>query len=126
MDLGLRTETWQTDDQSWLGSRHGINNGRSVTLSTADFTKATHYPDGFIRSGIPLSDKGDGTFKPWAVNATTPETLAGILLTSVKAPADGTSNVVGAMLDHGRVVEAKLVGTVDAAGKDSNPHIIFV
>jgi hypothetical protein len=125
MDLNLRTETWQNDDQSWLASRHGINNGRAITLKTTDFTSSasTYCPDGYLKSGIKLQKNVDGTYSPWA----TTKVLAGILLTSVQLPANGTSNVVGSMLSHCRVVEAKLVGaTLDSGGKASNPLIELV
>lgn len=121
MQLGLTTEQWGVDDQSWIGSRHGLNNGRSVTLKTSSFTEATHYPDGFLKSGIPLVDEGDGTYGLWATGGT----VAGFLLTWVPVK-DPTKNIVAAMLDHGRVVSANLPVAVDAAGKASNPHIIFV
>jgi hypothetical protein len=54
MDLTLRTETFGVDDQSWLGSRHGLNNAVSVTLDTSAFNSAAHYPDGYFMSGLPL------------------------------------------------------------------------
>ena len=45
------------------------------------------------------------------------ETLAGFLLCSVDAPAATTTDVQGALLEHGVVIESKLPVAVDAAGK---------
>lgn len=240
MDLTLRTETWGLDDQSWLGSRHGIGECASVTLDTSAFTKSIHYPDGYFKSGIALGkitasgkygpyasqtnevqtvtisgSPTGGTFTltwsgqttgdiafdasaadvqaalaalsnigdtdtgadvsvsgsdggPWTVTfkgvlggadvaqmtadgsgltgGTTPAvavstttagganpgasdgtaTLAGFLFAAVPAPSDGTTDVVGAMLDHGKVVNARLPIPVDAAGQtDAAGRIIF-
>lgn len=50
----LVSETFGTGDQSWLGSTHGIYNCRTETLDLTAFVAATHYPNGFIRSGTPL------------------------------------------------------------------------
>lgn len=120
MDLTQRREDFGTDDQSWLGSRHGINNASSVTLNTAAFTKETHYPNGRFKSGIVLTKNGN-VYEPWA----TGNDVAGILLTDLKAPEDPATNVVGAMLEHCRVVTSKLVNPPDAAGQATAPMINF-
>lgn len=129
MDLTLRTDTFGMDDQSWLGSRHGTNNAVPVTLDTSAFTEATHYPDGYFPSGLPLgritADDTVGPYDGAALDGR--ESLAGFLLSPIKAPADGTSDVVGAMLDHGKVVADRLPIAVDAAGQaDAAGRIIFL
>jgi hypothetical protein len=230
MDLTLRAESWGTDDQSWLGSRHGIGECASVTLDTSAFTPSLHYPDGYFKSGIALgkitatgkygpyggtTDEvqtltvggsgltsytitwnaqttgsiaaaataatvqaalealsnigvGDvivtgGAGGPWTVTfagtladtnvaamTTTPtggtgvvtvatltaggvdgsadgtEVFAGLLFAPVPAPTVTTIDVVGAMLDHGKVVNSRLPVPVDAAGRaDAAGRIIF-
>lgn len=228
MDLSLRTETFGVDDQSWLGSRHGLGEAVSVTLDTSAFTPSIHYPDGFFKSGIGLAKitatglygpynvtdevqtltvggsgltsftitySGQTTASlddqataaevqaalealsnlapgdvvvtgaaggPWTLTfggtlidtnvaavTTTPtggsgtvvvatttaggaegsgglETLVGFLAFSVKAPAATTTDVVGAMFDHCKVVNAKLPMPIDANGKaDVAGRIIF-
>lgn len=55
------------------------------------------------------------------------DVFAGLLMFAVKAPAATTTDVVGAMLDHGKVVNAKLPVPVDANGiTDAAGRIIFV
>jgi hypothetical protein len=228
MDLTLRTETFAVDDQSWLGSRHGIGEAVSVTLDTSAFTPSIHYPDGYFKSGIGLAKitatglygpysvtdevqtltvGGSGLTSftitwngqttgsiddqataadvqaalealssiapgdvavtgnaggPWTVTfggtladtnvaamTTTPtggtgtvtvatptaggtegtgglETLVGFLAFSVKAPAATTTDVVGAMFDHCKVVNSKLPVPIDANGRaDVAGRIIF-
>jgi hypothetical protein len=237
MNLSPVTETFQQEDQSWLGSAHGTDSARSVTLDTSAFTPATHYPNGYFKSGLALGritatglygpyagranevqtititgaptggtftltwdgettaaiaynasaatvqaalealsniNPGDVTCAGGALPATpvtvtfkgryqgqnvpqmtansgsltggssptvTPstttgggstasdgtETLAGLLFCSVKSPAVNTIDVVGALLDHCRVIAAKLPIAVDAAGvADVAGRIIFV
>lgn len=126
MDLKLRTEEWGHDDQSWLGSAHGTDAARPVTLDTSAFTKATHYPKGHFPSGIPLGRiTATGLYGPYdsaAVDGR--EALAGFLFTGVSAPADGTTDVAAALFDHGRVITARL--PVEFTPPAGNGHFIFV
>lgn len=129
MDLSIRTESFGQDDQSWLGSEHGTGTARSITLDTSAFTAATHYPGGYFLSGLPLGKiTATGKYAPYNGDATDgTETLAGFLLSAVRAPADTTVDPQGALLIHGVVVESKLPVAVDSAGKtDVAGRIIFV
>ena len=54
MNLNPVTETFYQEDQSWLGSAHGTDSARSITLDTSAFTAGTHYPNGYFLSGLPL------------------------------------------------------------------------
>lgn len=119
MDLSVKTETFGDDDQRWVGSAHGVDMARSITLDTSAFTAATHYPDGYIRSGTPLGRVTAtglyGPYTPAAADGT--DVLAGFLLTPVKPGASATTDVGGALFEHGRVVEANLPIAIDANGK---------
>lgn len=119
MDLSLRTETFGQDDQSWLGSEHGTSSARSITLDTSAFTANTHYPDGYFKSGLPLGRiTATGIYGPYDnAAADGRETLAGFLLSAVDAPAATTTDVQGALLEHGVVIESKLPVAIDAAGR---------
>lgn len=113
MDLSIRRESFGQDDQSWLGSAHGTQATQTVTLDVSTFTKADHYPEGWLKSGLPLQDLGNGKFGLW----TALSDLAGFLFTTVKAPADPATPVGAAIHEHGRVIAAKLPVAVDAAGQ---------
>lgn len=119
MDLGLTTESFGTDDQSWLGSAHGTQATESVTLDTSTFTLATHYPDGYFKSGIPLGKiTVGGKYGPYDDAAVDGRAvLVGFLFAAVKSPTVNTTDVAGAMLVHGKVRESRLPVAVDAAGK---------
>lgn len=130
MDLSIRTETFGQEDQSWLGSDHGTDTARSITLDVSTFTAGTHYPEGFLRAGLPLGRiTASGKYGLYSDGATDGrQTLAGFLFSAVKAPVVNTTPVAGALLMHCFVVEAKLPAPgVDAAGKaDVAGRIIFV
>lgn len=129
MDLSIQTESFGQDDQSWLASAHATDTARSITLDVSTFTAGTHYPAGFLKSGIPLGKiTASGKYGLYADAAVDGRgTLAGFLFTGVKAPAVNTTPVAGALLLHCFVVESKLPVAVDAAGKaDVAGRIIFV
>ena len=121
MDLTIKRESFGQDDQSWLGSAHGTNAAQTVTLDASSFVKATHYPEGWLKSGLPLAKSGKKHVL-WTVGAD----LAGFLFTTVRVPEDVASPVGAAILEHGRVKAAKLPVPVDAAGQDTAAgRIIF-
>lgn len=104
----LTSETFGGGDQSWLGSAHGIGNARTETIDISAFTKATHYPDGYIPSGMPLAKVG-GLMVPYDPTAGTTVgagILAGHLFTDFKV--SGTADLSAPVLDHGRVKTAKI------------------
>ncbi|MFI1607846.1 head decoration protein [Streptomyces griseofuscus] len=119
MKLAITTETFGQDDQSWLASAHGTDTARPATLDTSAFTPATHYPNGYFPSGLPLglitATKLYGPYDNTASDGR--EVLAGFLFTAVSAPSVNTIDPQGALFWHGAVVEAKLPRPVDAAGK---------
>ncbi|WP_431784334.1 head decoration protein [Streptomyces chumphonensis] len=119
MDLRLRSETFGADDQSWLGSEHGTQATESITLDTSTFTAATHYPDGYFKSGLPLgritATGKYGLYNAGGADGT--ETLVGFLFAAVAAPTDNTVDVAGAMFTHGKVRSSRLPVAVDAAGQ---------
>ena len=112
------TETFGNEDHSWLRSQHGTEAIETAVLDLTKFTKGTHYPDGYIKSGEPLGKiTATGLYGPYDGAASDGrETLVGHLFTT-QAVRDGGGNVVGALITHGKVVEDRLPHPVDAAGK---------
>lgn len=129
----MRTETIGSGDMSWLGSSHGLRNARTVILDISAFTANTHYPDGYIPSGTPLAivgglavpyDKTEGTTTGAGI-------LAGHLLTD--QPVVGTNDFGVPLLDHGRVIAAKVPYTAGvftfvapAAAAKKLPSIVYI
>lgn len=118
MNLSPTIVTYGQDDQSWLGSAHGTDAARSITLDKSTFTSGTHYPNGFFPSGLPLGKiTASGKYGPYNNAASDgTEVLAGHLLCAVSAPTTDI-DPQGALFDHGRVVEAKLPVAIDSAGR---------
>lgn len=122
----LTIEHYGTGDQTWLGSTHGINNARTVTLDPARFTKEEHYPDGYLRSGQPLTVTGD-VAGPYVAAGEGEEggDFHGFLLTD-QVISDESIQIAVPLLDHGRVITAKLPGsafTIPAADKDKTTFV---
>lgn len=131
MDISVKMETITQDDQSWLGSARGTDTARTGILQVSAFTPATHYPDGYFRSGTPVgrytSGANSGRYGPYTSGAADgTQTLVGFLLVPVKAPALSATNIAAAILDTGRIRTAKLPIAVDAAGIASAPRFAFV
>lgn len=125
----MKTETFGGGDQSWLGSTHGIANARTEIVDISAFTKATHYPDGYIKSGTPVAKVG-GVLVPYdATEGTTTGAgvLAGFILTDQST--DGVADFGAPLLDHGRVKTANLpiaFTAPTAAAKRANTTFVFV
>ncbi len=128
MYLTRTSEHFANDDQSWLGSSHGTQATQTITLDTSAFVPATHYPDGFFKSGLALGRiTATGLYGPYDGAATDGrQNLAGFLYAAVDAPPVNTIDVGAAILEHGRVRTARLPIAVDAAGQaDAAGRIIF-
>lgn len=94
----FRTETFGTGDMKWLGSAHGMRNARSGQIDVSTFTKSTHYPDNYFRSGTPVNVADEGVVKPWTAAAG--ETLGFILTDQV---TDGVTDFSAPIFRHGIV-----------------------
>lgn len=76
MELQYRSETFQQDDQKWLGSAHGTDMARPVTLDISAFTEGTHFPDGYLPSGLPLGKiTATGLYGPYSGEDNETQTL---------------------------------------------------
>lgn len=94
MQFSSKREGWTSDNQSWLGSAHGTDVARTVTI---DGTTLTGF-DGVIPSGTPLKATTGGKYAPVDADA---DDLAGFLLTPQSF--EGAGDVVAPLLDRGRI-----------------------
>lgn len=121
MDLTLRSISFSQDRRDWLGSQHGTDAPRSISLDVSKFTSGTHYPDGYLKSGIPLGKiTASGLYGPYDDAASDGrQTCVGLLFTGVEVVnrrGQVSSKVGGSMLLHGFIVTSKLPVTLDANG----------
>lgn len=126
----MTTTTFGGGDQSWIGAgAHGITDARTEIIDISTFTAGTHYPNGFIPSGLPVAKVG-GVLVPYdATEGTTTNAgiLAGFVLTD--QPVVGTADFGAPLYDHGRVEVAKLpIAFVApaAAAKRAATTIVFI
>lgn len=107
MNLGIRSQSYGAEDQSWLGSAVGTGDASSVTLDAASLIAITEFASGTIPSGIPLKRAGSGRYAA----AVTAEVADGFLLQTVDLTAGGTqaaANTPVAMMWRGKVIAAKV------------------
>lgn len=133
-DITVTTTQSHVEKRSWLLSSHGTEPGTtpSCTLDITAFTAATHYPNGYIPSGIVLgvitATGMLGPYDPAALDGT--ETAVGHLFGSLTVNT-GSTKVGGAYLVHGFVARGKLpiasgtAGGLDAAAEAELGHIIY-
>lgn len=117
-DISVVTTPFQVENRSWLLSPHGAETAISGTLDVSALTAATHYPNGFVPSGLVLglitATNLYGPYDDTAVDGR--QTAAGFLFSAVKIPnlADLTKDVGIAVLAHCFVKISKL--PVQSAG----------
>lgn len=111
--MRLTSETFGGGDTSWLDSAHGTDHGATATFVAANFTAATHYPNGYVPSGLPVNAADRANLKPWTGVAG--ETLGFVLF---DRPVDGQAKMGVPVLFHGRVRTKRLpvTFTVPTAG----------
>lgn len=90
MDISVRkTDSLVVEDRSWLGDVDGTQPTRSITLRTAAFTKATHFPLGVLKSGTVIARYESGAYLglwgPYAGQASEGQTV-----TITGTPTGGT------------------------------------
>ncbi len=84
MDISVRTEAWTVENRAWLGSRDGTPYTESITLDTSAFTANTHYPNGYVPSGLVLAKVGN-LYVPYAGGTSEVQTV-----TITGSPTGGT------------------------------------
>lgn len=112
----IKTESVSPGDQTWLGSLHGLEAARTLTLDPADFTAKTR--DRVIPSGTALAISSKKVVPYDQAGGGDSAKLVGFLLTD--QPSD-RGRLAVPVVDHVRVKIANLPDTgfaVPAAGND--------
>ncbi len=128
------TGSFTTDDRAWLlfeavGHQQPVATTHGV-IDFALFTANTHYPNGFIPSGVVLGKvTATGRLGPYSNGAADGrETAAGFLYNATKVPANTATRAAVAAVDAFAVVsESRLPANhgLDAAAKAELPLIKF-
>ena len=130
-DISVRSHSFQVDNREWLIGQHGVDLTPGVTLDISKFTKNTHYPNGYIKSGTPIglvtATNLWGPYNDGASDGT--EVCRGLLFSFVRAIdefGNTLTKVGGARFIHGAVKESKLPIAINANGKAALPLIVWV
>lgn len=119
-DISVSTTAYQVEKRNWLLSQHGTDPGTtpSVTLDVSAFTAGTHYPNGYLRSGLAVGRiTTTGLYGPYDNAALDGrQDAAGFLFSAVAVPTSG-ADVGGAIVVHGFVSLGKLPIALDVAGQ---------
>lgn len=122
------------ENRSWLPSPHGseVNANPNITLLLSLFNQASHYPNGYLPSGIVVGQvtatKLWGPYDPAATDGR--ETAKGLLFGSLPVKA-GQKRTAGALVWHGVVDPTRLpiesgTGSLDTAARGDLPAIHFL
>ncbi len=120
MDLTVRSKAWQTDNQTWKAAAHGTDLARSISVDAALFTPATHAPNGYLPSGLPVARvTATGLYGPYTPGGSGGlQTFAGLLEVNTILPSPNTGAVGTALFEHGRAVKANVpIITIDSAAE---------
>jgi hypothetical protein len=128
----MQLDQTATKDQSWLLNDKGLR-PNSCTLRIAAFTASTHYPKGYLPSGLELgmytSGAHTGLFAPFTPAASDgTQVLAGYLFTSQRV-RDTTADIIASILEGGQptIVTSKLpIATqLNAAAQAASVRFIY-
>ena len=113
-DISVTTTSYQVEKRGWLWGEHGTEPGCNPTI-TLDFTNGgfvagTHYPNGYLPSGLVLGKiTATGKYGVYDSAATDGrQNAAALLFSSVKVPAVLSTPVGAAAFVHGFVDPARL------------------
>lgn len=105
MAIGPKTTDRTGGNDSWLGSRHGVENAHPGTLLASAFENAEGVVNGVVPSGYPLVSASGGTFGPFVEGTSTGGQLVGFSIGD-RDITDGDDTT--AVLWHGRIKLANL------------------
>ncbi len=121
MDISVRQEgPWIAEDRSWLASRDGFGVPRSLTLDTSKFVAGTHYPNGYVPSGMALGKiTATGLYGPYDNAASDGREVAELFLAHSVEMRSGGPNVGASGHWRGAIKVSRLPANhgLDTAGK---------
>lgn len=124
----VTTATYGQGNQNWLRSDKGLLTGFTTTLTVSTFVAGTHYPSGYLPSGIcigKITAGGAGLYDNAAADGR--QVMVGHLLNDEPIPT-GATHVVVTVLWEADVDESKLPSNsgIDSNGKtDVASHIRY-
>ena len=119
---GFKTKQYGTGNYDWMYNSRGIRDGVTAVLDPAMFTAATHFPDGYIRSGTPVIVNDLTNLRPWADAAGNKIGFIG-----GDFEVNGAEKLNVHVITHPETIKLdKLPVTLAAPATAAVPHINFV
>lgn len=115
-DITVTGADYSTESRTWVDADPGEWTRRSVTLDLAAFDRATHYPNGYIPSGIPLAPTTAAGATPVLYGPATDGKAEGFLWNSTTVKT-GVARVGAPLFEFGLIRENKLPLALPAAAK---------
>ena len=117
---GLKTTSYGTGDFSWMRNTDGLDEAITGVVDISDFTKNTHYPDGYLPSGLPVRIDDLDDIRPW-------EDTAGAVLGFLKGDfkTDGVEDVNVAVVARGNIKVARLPISFTVPTTAAQPRFFF-
>ena len=113
---------WGGGDYSWMYNSRGIRDGVTAVLDISAFTRETHYPDGYIKSGTPVVLGDLDALTPWVDEAGNKIGFVG-----GDFPVDGDNDINVHVITHPETVYIDELPVEFAAPTTASvPHINFV
>lgn len=136
-NIALERVSYQVEKRGWLWGEHGTEPGANPTITldftaTGGFVEATHFPNGYVPSGVVLgkitASGAYGVYDPAATNGR--EKAAGLLFSSVSVPTNKATKIGAVLFPHGFVDPNRLpfkggAGALDNAAKTALNLIHF-
>lgn len=100
---GFSTKEYGGGDYTWLRNLDGLDEALTGAAPKAGFTQGTHYPDGYLPSGLPLRVDDLDNIRPWS-------DVAGAKLGFLKGdhPVTADADVNVAFIPRGNIKLSKL------------------
>lgn len=120
---GLKTTTYGSGDYSWMRNTDGLDEAVTGAAPLAGFTAGTHYPNGYLPSGLPVRVDELDNIRPWA-------DVAGARLGFLKGDfkvtgASGDTQVNVAFVTRGNINVAKLPVAFTAPTTAAQPQFFL-
>lgn len=117
---GLKSTTYGSGDFSWMRNTDGLDEAMTGAAPIANFTGGTHFPDGYLPSGLALRVDDLDNIRPWTDVATA---VLGFLKGDHKVTGDTQINV--AFITRGNIVLSKLPVVITAPATAVQPRFFM-
>lgn len=117
---GLKTTQYGSGDFTWLLNTDGLDEAITAVAPIAGFTAGTHYPNGYLPSGLPVRVDARGNVRPWADAA---GARLGFLKGDHKVTGDAKINI--SFVARGNIKTAKLPIAFTVPSTELQPQFAF-